>query len=144
MVQRFGRAIITPFYFFREINIDNNERKVNFMFYSVWFYIILYVAVGVAAVIMNEKAYNNMYDKLYDKSWGSAMSFRNEALILINNGSIAVAYMLVAIGFVVWPAFICMATIRRNRAYNKIVKEELEKEEWNKRFEEIQKNWLAE
>lgn len=111
------------------------------MFNNVWFYILLYAAVGTVAVIINARNYKTMRKKLEEKSWGAVLEFDNRSLI--HSSSRVITYILLIAACVLWPVFLLMAITKRTIAYKEIMKEELKREKWKKQFEEVKKNWLA-
>lgn len=111
------------------------------MFNNVWFYILLYMAIGTMAMIVNAKVYKSTKAKIIEKSWGAALEFDSKALF--HSSSRIVTYCLLAVAYMLWPVFLCISAVKRTKAYDKIMKEELEKEEWEKKFKEIELKWLA-
>ena len=115
--------------------MDSNERKVNFMFNHVWFYVVLYVMAGIGAVIADAKIHMRRRAELDKMGWAAACRFDDESLIDIQNPVLRWCYIVAA--FFVWPISVTVAMTRKIIVYEKIMEEEKEK----KRMEEIHKEF---
>lgn len=112
------------------------------MFNNVWFYILMYVVTGMVALWSEWQHEKIIKRKLEKIQVGLGCMFVDETVFIRVHSRIAFIG-LVSLLFLIWPVYIVYICIRREIVYRKIVKEETEKEKWNKQFEEIQKKWLA-
>lgn len=111
------------------------------MFNTVWFYVLLYVVTGVAAIVVSEKIHKEMGNKLWDLNCMRAWDYNEQSLIAIKSKALYNCYAIIAL--VIWPIGVSVAMVKRIVVYRRIKKAELEDQKTKKMVEELIKRWTV-